>query len=83
MFHAPPNKDEGGSINFEAFNSKEFNIKKLLIQKLDSSSKLIIFNQDIEDNGHFKYKTVDCLRKFEEREITVQHPAFTRFATVR
>ena len=70
-------------MSFQAFISKEFNIKKVLLTKLDSMSKLVCFNQEIEENGQFKYKTIDCLRKFEEKEYNLQHASLTRFSIVK
>lgn len=70
-------------VDSNAFISKEFATKKIIIKKLDSISKLVAFNQEIEDNGQFKFQTINCQTKFEDKEVVCHHPAFTRFSIVK
>lgn len=63
--------------------SEEFSTKKMIMRKLDSVSKLVLFNQEVEDNGTFKFNTIDCREGFKKREYALGHASFTRFSIVK
>lgn len=50
----------------DGFKIKQINNRKLALKKLDSDRKLVLFKQDIDDNGIFKFTTIDCSKDFEE-----------------
>lgn len=61
---------------------KEISSRKMLLKKLDSESSLVLFKQEIEDNGMFRFTSINC-KDFSTQEFRCENKAFTRFATVR
>lgn len=36
----------------------------MVLKKLDSLKTLVLFKQDVDDNGVFKFNTIDCSQDF-------------------
>jgi hypothetical protein len=42
----------------------------MILKKLDSDKRLVLFKQEIDDNGIFRFNTIDCSKDFLIMEHT-------------
>lgn len=82
-FYEKDEKGEESGVLVESFTPKEYSRNKRILKKFDNEQKLVFFDQEIANNGFYKFTIISCRNNFAEKEISLTNQAFTRFSIIR